>query len=94
MIESEELASLSSWVDDDEDDIGCKFFTKPVEAPPLSALVLASLFAEEALSALRNVLLDMLENPLLLELSRSLEEEEESFLPNKDDEDLADEEPF
>ena len=91
MIESEELASLSSWVDDDEDDIGCKFFTKPVD-PPLSALVLASLFAEEALSALRNVLLDMLENPLLLELSRSLEEE--SFLPNKEDEDLADEEPF
>ena len=93
MIESEELASLLSLVDDDEDDIGCKFFTKPVEAAPLSALVLASLFAEEALSALRNVLLDMLENPLLLELSRSLEEEEES-LPNKEDEDLADEEPF
>lgn len=93
MIESEELASLLPLVDDDEDDRGCKFFTKPVEAPPLSALVLASLFAEEALSALRNVLLDMLENPLLLELSRSLEEEEES-LPNKEDEDLADEEPF
>lgn len=91
MIESEELASLLSLVDD-EDDIGCRFFTKPVEAPPLSALVLASLFAEEELSALRNVLLDILENPLLLELSRSLEEE--SFFPNKDDEDLADEEPF
>lgn len=91
MIESEELASLLSLMDDDEDDRGCKFFTKPVEA----VLLLASLFAEEALSALRNVLLDILENPLLLELSRSLEEEEESFLPNKEDEDLADEDgPF
>ena len=84
---------------DDEEDRGWELFTKPAEAPLSTLLVLASLFAEEALSALRNVLLDILEIPLLLLLSDIflsnailLEEEAESFLPNKDD--LADVEPF
>jgi len=83
-----------------EDDDTCWFFTSPAVAP-VSALELASLFAEEALSALRNVLLDMLEIALLLLLSDNFFskviplEEEESFFPNKDDDDdLTDAEPF
>lgn len=93
MIESDELV-LSESVD--EDGTYC-FFTNPPLAP-VSVLELASLFAEEALNALRNVLLDMLEIPLLLLLSDAflskamLLEEEESFFPSK--EDLVDAEPF
>ena len=82
-----------------EDDDTYWFFTNPA-VTPVSALVLASLFAEEALSALRNVLLDMLEIPLLLPLSDNFFskaiplDEEGSFFPNKEEEDLADAEPF
>ena len=93
MIESEVLV-LSVSVE--EEDTYCFFTNPPLE--PVSVLVLASLFAEEALKALRNVLLDMLEIPLLLRLSDAflskamLLEEEESFFPSK--EDLVDAEPF
>jgi hypothetical protein len=95
MIESEVLV-LSVSVEE-EDDTYCFFTNPPLEAA--SELVLASVFAEEALNALRNVLLDMLEIPLLLRLSEAflskailLVEEEESFLPSK--EDLVDAVPF
>ena len=88
MIESEVLV-LSVSVEE-EDDTYCFFTNPPPE--PASELVLASVFAEEALNALRNVLLDMLEIPLLFRLSEAflskamLLVEEESFLvPSKED---------
>ena len=75
------------------------FFTKPA-VPPVSTLVLLSLFAEEALSALRSVVLDILEIRWLLLLSSDvflsnavLLDEEESFFPNTE-EVLADVTPF
>jgi hypothetical protein len=99
MIESGVLVLSVSKVEDDD----TNWFASPAVAPaPVSALVLASLFAEEALSALRNVLLDMLEIALLLPLSDKFFskampgfKEEESFFPNKDDDDdLTDTAPF
>ena len=93
MIESGGVLVL--FVSVEEEDTYC-FFTNPPLAP-VSALELASLFAEEALNALRSVLLDMLEVPLLLLLSeaflsKAMLLEEESFFPSK--EDLVDAEPF
>jgi hypothetical protein len=84
MIESGVLVLSVSKVEDDD----TNWFASPAVAPaPVSALVLASLFAEEALSALRNVLLDMLEIALLLPLS-------DKFFSKDDDDDLTDTAPF